>query len=263
MSWDPSQYLRYSGERLRPALDLLARIKLAAPDTIVDLGCGAGNVTALLAERWPHARITGVDNSKEMLAQARTSASGGGHEWIEADIAAWTPSHPVDVVYSNAALHWQGDHARLFPRIFEWVAPGGVLAVQMPDQFSAPSHVALAEIVAAPRWRDRLAGRAKPFAVLPIADYFALLVAAGAGVDAWTTEYLHVLRAAEDGVHPVVAWMKGTAMTPFLAALDGEEERAFIDDVSGHVAKAYPPLADGRVLYPFRRIFLIASRLIR
>ena len=263
MSWDPSQYLRYSGERLRPALDLLARIKLAAPDTIVDLGCGAGNVTALLAERWPHARITGVDNSKEMLAQARTSASGAGHEWIEADIAAWTPSHPVDVVYSNAALHWQGDHARLFPRIFDWVAPGGVLAVQMPDQFSAPSHVALAEIVAAPRWRDRLAGRAKPFAVLPIADYFALLVAAGAEVDAWTTEYLHVLRAAEDGVHPVVAWMKGTAMTPFLAALEGEEERAFIDDLSGRVAKAYPPLADGRVLYPFRRIFLIASRSIR
>jgi trans-aconitate 2-methyltransferase len=263
MSWDPTQYLKYSGERLRPALDLVARIALAAPDTIVDLGCGAGNVTALLAERWPRARITGVDNSRAMLAQARISAGGAKHEWVEADIAAWTPNHPVDVVYSNAALHWQDDHARLLPRIFGWLAPGGVLAVQMPDQFAAPSHKALAEVVATTRWRDRLAGRAKPFAVLPIADYFRLLAAAGAEVDAWTTEYLHVLRATDDGVHPVVAWIKGSAMTPFLAALDGDEERAFIADVSARVARAYSPLADGRVLFPFRRIFLIASRPIR
>ena len=198
-----------------------------------------------------------------MLAKARVSVGGAKHEWIEADIAAWTPSQPVDVVYSNAALHWQGDHERLFPRIFGWVAPGGVLAVQMPDQFAAPSHVALADVVVTTRWRDRLAGRAKPFAVLPIAGYFGLLTAAGAEVDAWTTEYLHVLRAADDGVHPVVAWMKGTAMTPFLAALDADEERAFINDVSARVASAYPPLADGRVLFPFRRIFLIASRAIR
>lgn len=264
MSWDPTQYLKYSGERLRPALDLLARISLAAPDTIVDLGCGAGNVTALLAERWPRARITGVDNSKPMLATARASVGGGArHEWIEADIASWTPSQPVDVVYSNAALHWQDDHERLFPRIFGWVAPGGVLAVQMPDQFAAPSHVALAKVVASTRWKDRLAGRVKPFAVLPLADYFELLAAATAEVDAWTTEYLHVLRASDDGVHPVVAWMKGTAMTPFLAALDGDEARAFIGDVSARVAEAYPPLADGGVLFPFRRVFLIASRAIR
>jgi trans-aconitate 2-methyltransferase len=149
MSWDPKQYLKYSNERLRPAQDLLARVALDAPGTIVDLGCGAGNVTALLGERWPNARITGVDNSREMLAKAHTTtADDARFAWIEADIATWAPPAPVDVVYSNAALHWQGDHARLFPRLFDWVAPGGVLAVQMPDNSAAPSHTAIAEVVA-------------------------------------------------------------------------------------------------------------------
>jgi trans-aconitate 2-methyltransferase len=264
MSWDPTQYLKYSSERLRPALDLLARIPMAAPDTIVDVGCGAGNVTAFLVKRWPRARVIGVDNSKEMLEQARASVAGEGtREWIEADIATWTPRAPADVVYSNAALHWQYDHARLFPRIFDWVAPGGVLAVQMPDQLAAPSHVALAEVVASARWRDRLASRRGPSSVLPAAGYFRLLGDVAEHIDAWTTEYLHVLPASPDEGHPVVAWIKGSIMTPFLAALDADEARAFVGDVSARVAEAYPKLADGRVLYAFRRVFLVASRAIR
>ena len=264
MSWDPTQYLRYASERLRPALDLLARIDLAAPRTIVDLGCGAGNVTALLAQRWPGATIVGVDSSREMLDQARASAAvGPKREWIEADIATFAPDEPVDVVYSNAALHWQDDHARLFPGIFDWVAPGGVLAVQMPDQFAAPSHVVVAEVIATARWRERLEPLRRASPVLPAADYFRLLAAAARQVDAWTTDYLHVLPASVDGVHPVAAWLKGTTMTPFLAVLDQDEAQAFVGDVSLRVGKTYPPNPDGRVLFAFRRVFVVASRGIR
>jgi trans-aconitate 2-methyltransferase len=264
MSWDPTQYLKYSSERLRPALDLLARVPVTAPATVVDLGCGAGNVTAFLAERWPRARIFGVDNSKEMLAKARGSVAGGAtREWIEADIATFSPREPVDVVYSNAALHWKDDHARLFPRIFDWLAPGGVFAVQMPDQFAAPSHLAVTEVAAAPRWRDRLGPLRRASPVLTATGYFQLLGALAQRVDAWTTDYLHVLPASQDDVHPVVAWMKGTTLTPFLAALDAGDARAFIGDVSARVSEAYPKLADGRVLFPFRRVFLVVSRAIR
>lgn len=261
MSWDPVQYLKYSNERLRPALDLLARIDVAAPTTVVDIGCGAGNVTALLAQRWPAARIVGVDNSREMLAKARASTVGDpGREWVESDIASYVPREPMDVVYSNAALHWIDDHARLFPRLFDWVAPGGVLAVQMPDQFAAPSHVAIADVVAAVRWREQLELLSRHAPVMPAADYFRLLAPKAGAVDAWTTEYLHALPSSADGVHPVVAWIKGTTLTPFLAALPADLHAAFIDDVSARVAAAYPLQGDGRVLYPFRRVFIVASR---
>src|SRR5262245_59634035 len=233
MSWNPDQYLKYSNERLRPALDLLARVDAAAPKTVLDLGCGAGNVTALLAQRWPDARIVGVDNSKEMLAKARASTDGDARrEWIDADLATFTPDAPVDVVYSNAALHWQPDHSRLFPRIFDWVAPGGVLAVQMPNQLAAPSHVAIADAVATGKWRDRLGAARQQTPVLRTADYFRLLSEDAGTFDGWTTEYLHVLPASQDGVHPVVAWIKGTTLTPYLAALPESLQREFLDDVS-------------------------------
>ena len=261
MSWNPEQYLKYSNERLRPALDLLARIDVAAPAVVLDLGCGAGNVTAFLAQRWPDARVIGVDNSDEMLAKARASTAGDPRrEWIDANLETFAPASRADVVYSNAALHWQADHARLFPRIFEWVAPGGVLAVQMPNQLQAPSHVAIADIVATAKWRDRLGSARQQTPVLSTADYFRLLSPNARAVDAWTTEYLHVLPATRDDLHPVVAWIKGTTLTPYLAALPDELQRAFIDEVSQRVATAYPALPDGRVLFPFRRLFIVALR---
>ena len=261
MSWNPDQYLKYSNERLRPALDLLARIDVVAPKVALDLGCGAGNVTALLAQRWPDARVVGVDNSKEMLAKARASTAGDPRrEWIDADLETYAPDAPVDVLYSNAALHWQSEHPRLFPRIFDWVAPGGVLAVQMPNQLAQPSHVAIAHVVAMDKWRDRLGETRQQTPVLRTPDYFQLLSGKSSTIDAWTTEYLHVLPASTDGMHPVVAWIKGTTLTPYLAALPEDHQRAFIDDVSQRIAAAYPSLPDGRVLFPFRRIFVVASR---
>jgi len=261
MSWNPEQYLKYSNERLRPALDLLARVDASAPRVVLDLGCGAGNVTAFLAQRWPDARIVGVDNSQEMLAKARASTAGEPRrEWIDADIASYAPDAPVDVVYSNAALHWQPDHQRLFPRIFEWLAPGGVLAVQMPNQLAAPSHVAIADVVASAKWNARVGAARQQTPVLGTTDYFRLLSANAHAVDAWTTEYLHVLPPSLDGVHPVVAWIMGTTLTPYLAALPPDLQRSFIDDVSQRVATAYSALPDGRVLFPFRRVFVVASR---
>ena len=262
MTWDPVQYLKYSGERLRPAVDLLARITGGAPRTIVDLGCGAGNVTRILAERWPEAEVVGIDNSAAMLAKARAEAPRA-IEWREADLAAWARSPSpcaFDLVFSNAALHWLDDHATLFPRLFGAVVQGGVLAVQMPSNFAAPSHVELHAVATGARWRARVGNRARPVPVAPVAQYFDWLAPLAGTIDAWTTEYLHVLARAEGGEHPVVAWTRGTALTPFLAALDPDEQRAFVADYAARLRIAYPPRADGSVLFPFRRLFIVASK---
>jgi trans-aconitate 2-methyltransferase len=196
-----------------------------------------------------------------MLAKARASTAGDTRrEWIDADLATYAPDTPADVVYSNAALHWQPDHARLFPHIFDWVAPGGVLAVQMPNQHAAPSHVAISEVVATSRWRERLADAREQTTVLHTTDYFRVLSAKARTVDAWITEYLHVLPVSQDGIHPVVSWIKGTTLTPYLAALPDDMQRTFMDDISQRIAAAYPTLPDGRVLFPFRRVFIVAAR---
>ncbi|MBI2467250.1 MAG: methyltransferase domain-containing protein, partial [Candidatus Rokubacteria bacterium] len=160
MPWDPAQYLKFAGHRLRPAVDLLSRIDVATPAEVYDLGAGAGNVTRLLRERWPNARITGVDESQEMLAKA--AAGAPEIVWQRADLATWRPPRPADVIYSNAALHWLGDHDRLFPGLLSALAPGGVLAVQMPRNFSAPSHTAIAEAVRGGPWRTRLEPLLRP-----------------------------------------------------------------------------------------------------
>ncbi len=260
MAWDPRLYLTFSNERLRPALDLIARIPLAAPRTVVDLGCGAGNVAQVLAARWPDATITGVDSSAPMLARARAASAGNArHAWVEADLAEWSPIAPADVVFSNAALHWLDGHAALFPRLLSFVAAGGVLAVQMPDNFSQPSHTALYEVASSERWRHRLASLVRPQPVAAPIDYARWLDQASA-IDLWTTEYLHLLPASADAGHPIVAWMKGAALTPFLERLDADMQSHFLADYAERVTAAYPPLADGRVPFPFRRRFIVAVR---
>jgi len=262
VSWDPGQYLKFAGERARPAIDLIGRIPLAAPRAIVDLGCGAGNVTRLLAERWPEAEITGVDRSAAMLVAARESTRGDRRfAWIEAELATWQPGRDAarpDVLFSNAALHWLDDHSTLFPRLLAAVAADGVLAVQMPCNFGAPSHVALRAVATGARWRGRLAPLVRPSPVAAAADYFRWLAPYAATLDLWDTEYLHVLVPTGDGEHPVVAWTIGTALTPFFSVLDAEAQQAFLTDYRRLVARDYPPEAEGRVLFPFRRRFLIA-----
>lgn len=251
-SWDPGQYLKFADHRLRPALDLMARIPPVAARTVYDLGCGPGTITRLLAERWPDARVTGVDASAEMLARARALAPG--IDFVAADLARWAPPAPAELLFSNAALQWLDGHETLFPRLLSCVAPGGVLAVQMPRNFAAPSHRLLDETVQAGPWRDRLAGLRRAVPVAPPAAYHRLLAPHAASLDIWEAEYLHRL----EGADPVVEWTKGTALRPFLDALDAETCAAFLADYSRRVGAVYPPEPDGATLFPFRRLFIVA-----
>jgi len=251
--WDPAQYLKFADHRLRPAVDLLNRIDVANPAEVYDLGAGAGNVTRLLKERWPNARIIGVDESDDMLAKAATGAPEIA--WQRADLATWSPAHPADVIYSNAALHWLSDHDRRFPALFSALAPGGVLAVQMPRNFSAPSHTAIAEAVRSGPWRSKLEPLLRSAPVAEPAFYFDLLARGVAALDIWETEYLQVL----EGDHPVKEWTKGTWLRPLLDALDEPERSRFEACYVELLAHVYRRRPDGRTLFPFRRLFIVAK----
>lgn len=252
MPWDPRQYLNFQRERLRPAVDLLARVPLEKVRSILDLGCGAGNVTTLLAERWPGAAIIGVDSSPDMLARARETLAGA--RWVEADLHEWAPSAPADLVFSNAALHWLEDHSALFPRLAGWVNPGGYLAVQMPGSFEHPSHTAVDELASQPRWRDLLQGLCAPAGVHSLAEYHAWLGPWAQSLDLWETTYLHLL----EGEDPVIEWFKGSLLVPYLEALPADHHEAFLDAYRRKVQPAYPKDAGGRTPMPFRRVFLVA-----
>jgi trans-aconitate 2-methyltransferase len=248
VAWDAAQYLRFEDERLRPALDLIGRIAHPAPARVVDLGCGAGNALPVLAARFPGAAVTGVDGSAAMLAKAT------GFATEQADIAAWAPAAPVDVLFSNAALQWLGGHAALFPRLLSHLAPGGVLAVQMPSMHAAPLRAEQDRVAREGPWAPVLArvGSAPP--ILSPGDYYDLLRPRVAALDLWVTEYVHVLR----GEDPVVHWAMGTSLRPFLEALEGELREGFLAAYRAAMRAAYPPRADGAVLLPFRRLFILA-----
>lgn len=254
MRWDPSQYLKFAGHRLRPAIDLMNQIPAEAPAEIVDLGCGTGNVTRMLAQRWPRAAITGVDSSAEMLGDAAETLPAV--KWQAADVATWRPPAPVEVLYSNAALHWLGDHGELFAHVFAQVRPGGWLAVQMPRNFDAPSHATINELADEARWRPALAPLVQPSPTHPPAFYYDVLAGAAADLNIWETEYLQVL----EGDDPVAEWTKGTWLRPFLAALDPADRPDFEAAYRARMRVAYPRRPDGKTLFPFRRLFLIAQR---
>lgn len=253
MSWEPDRYLQFSDERLRPAVDLIARIPLSRPGGIVDLGCGAGNVTRLLASRWPDAEITGLDSSPEMLVRARAALPTARFEL--AGVESWMPEAPLDLLFSNAALHWLGDHANLFPRLLDQLAPGGVLAVQMPGNFAAPSHRLIRELAAEPAWSSRLA-EARMGAVLGMDAYHHLLAPRCSRLALWETTYWQALH----GTQPVLDWLRGTTLVPYLSRLDATAQADFLDQLGPRLAEAYPAAEDGSVLFPFRRIFIVAQR---
>jgi trans-aconitate 2-methyltransferase len=252
VAWDPAQYLKFADQRLRPAIDLLNRIDFTDPADIVDLGAGAGNVTRMLKERWPDARVTGVDDSQEMLDKA--AAVAPEITWERADLASWRPSKPADIIYSNAALHWLDGHERLFPALLEAVAPGGVLAVQLPRNFSAVSHTSISEAARSGPWRAKLEPLLRPAPVAEPAFYYGLLAPRAATLDMWETEYLQVM----EGDNPVKEWTKGTWLRPLLAALEEPDRSRFEAHYAELVARAYPRRPDGRTLFPFRRLFIVA-----
>jgi trans-aconitate 2-methyltransferase len=253
MAWDPDVYMKFANERTRPAMELLARVPLATPGRVIDLGCGPGNSTALLAARWPNAQTEGLESSPEMLAKAR--ASGVRASWIEGDVESWNPQTHYDVVFSNATLHWIADHAALLPRLMGYVTEGGVLAFQVPRNFDAPSHVLMREVANSGPWAAKLAN-ARQVNVLPPDAYFDILAPFAKSPDIWETTYLHVL----EGDDPVLAWVSGTGLRPFVQPLDAQEGEAFIAEYSARLREAYPRRADGKTLFPFQRLFVVARR---
>jgi trans-aconitate 2-methyltransferase len=254
MSWHPERYLAFDDHRTRPAADLLARVPLRAPARIVDLGCGPGNSTALLAARWPDADLLGIDSAPAMLAKARASGIRAG--WLEADIADWMAETPVDLLFSNAALQWLPEHESLLPRLLGQLRPGGVLAIQMPRNFQAASHVTLRALAAEAPWSVRLEGALRAEPVAAPEWYHDLLAPHAAALDIWQTEYLHVL----DGEDPVLRWTEATALRPVLEILDGSVAAAFKTTYASRLRAAYPPRPDGMTLFPFLRLFVVATR---
>lgn len=254
--WDPVTYLRYGDERSRPFYDLTARVAAGHPRTVVDLGCGPGNLTAKLADRWPAARITGLDSSPEMIDKA--AALDTNIDFAVVDVRDWAPTTGTDVVISNAVLQWVPGHQELLVRWAGELPAGAWLAVQVPGNFDTASHRALRAVAADPRWAESLAPLLREAPVLDAAGYAALLTGAGCAVDAWETTYVHLLPApAAD--HPVLSWMEGTALRPVRAALgDGARWADFRRALGEQLSDAYPVRA-GAVYFPFRRIFFVAQ----
>jgi trans-aconitate 2-methyltransferase len=251
--WNAGQYLRFADERTRPCRDLAFRIAAANPRSVIDLGCGPGNSTAVLRSCWPQAQITGLDGSAEMLKTARAEYPDG--RWIEGDIPSWAAAsdETFDVVFSNAALQWVGSHQDLFPRLLGRVAPGGVLAVQIPARSDSPAF----RIVAGLASRRFAPGSIHDWHAHEPAFYYDLLAPHASRLDIWKTIYQHVM----DGPEAIVEWYKGSGLRPYLGALSSEAERQqFLADYLDGIRREYPPRPDGRVLFPFHRIFIVAYR---
>ena len=256
-TWSSSQYLKFANERTQPAIDLCARVALEAPARIIDLGCGPGNSTAVVARRWPQAAITGLDNSPAMLATARQSHPGW--TWCESSVEEWSEknSEAFDLIFSNAALHWLPDHAHAFPKIFAAVAPGGALAVQIPHSLAAAHQTCMRELPTTAKWRTRFAQPPAAWQVEPVGFYYDLFATRASHLDLWLTDYIYVF----DGVAGIVEWHRGAALLPFLKALPDEATREeFVHDYLTAITPHYPPQANGKVLLPFRRLFMIAYR---
>jgi trans-aconitate 2-methyltransferase len=253
--WSPEQYHRYRGERSRPFFDLLAQVDLVAPRTIVDLGCGTGELTATLLERWPEASVLGIDSSKEMIDVAATHREPDRLEFALGDLATWEPSAPVDLLFSNAAFQWVGNHEQLIPRLVDLVAPGGVLAFQVPANFTAPSHTILYELLSSPRWVKKLGHGNGSASIMEPSWYVEILTSLGMKVSAWETVYHQILQ----GENAVLEWVKGTALRPVLAALDESEKIEFLEEYAGRLRAAYPQRAFG-TLFPFRRLFVVGRK---
>ena len=272
--WDATLYLRFGGERARPFFDLLARVGAELPEYVVDMGCGPGNLTALLAERWPSAAVCGIDSSPQMIEAAQrlvpedarrsqaSPASGTtmtshapGLSFMLDDVRHWEPQCLPDVIVSNAVLQWVPGHRELLVRWADLLADDGWLAFAVPGNFDQPSHAILREMVASARWRPLLRDVELNRQTADPADYAELLSGAGCEVDAWETTYVHILH----GEDPVLEWYKGTGLRPVLAALDEDRAADFLAEYGERVREAYPPSSFGTV-FPFRRVFAVAHR---
>jgi trans-aconitate 2-methyltransferase len=251
--WSPATYLKFENERTRAAVDLLARVPLNDARHIVDVGCGPGNSTELLATRYPDADVLGIDNSPAMLEEARKRLPAARFE--AADAAVWLPEPDVDLVFANATYQWVPDHFTQLPRVLAALQPGAVLAVQMPDNRAEATHRLMVEVADQGPWAGRLA-HASRASLPPAAAYYDALAPLAARFDIWRTAYQHPLADAD----AIVEFVRSTGLRPFLDALDTDERAAFVADYTARIAAAYPLRADGRVLLAFPRLFFVARR---
>ncbi len=256
MSWSAQQYVRFEDERTRPVRDLVNAIPGDQARSVIDLGCGPGNSTEVLAARFPDAVVTGVDSSADMIQAARQRLPA--YRFEIATIEEWEALDPLDVILANAVLHWVPDHAELLPRLVGKLAAGGSLAIQMPDNLNEPALRLMSEVGAGGPWGDKLADATKARTNLENAGwYYDLLRPYCTRIDVWRTTYHHPLVG---GSAAVVEWFKGSGLRPFLDPLDATEKAAYLDHYQEAIARAYPAMADGAVLLPFPRLFVIATR---
>lgn len=255
MAWSAGQYLKFEDERTRPARDLLAQVPLADIAKAIDLGCGPGNSTELLVERFGTPAVSGLDSDENMLEAARKRLPGVTFE--KADLANWQPAEPVDLLYANAVFQWVPDHISVLAQLMDGLKPGGVLAVQMPDNLGEPSHIAMEETGAAGPWSAAFAGGRIRRARLPAPSaYFDRLGPKASRVDVWHTIYNHPMADAQ----AIVEWVKGTGLRPYLDAAGAEHREAFLADYTARIDRAYPAMADGRRLLRFPRLFVVAVK---
>lgn len=253
--WDPNQYLAFAQERTQPAVDLVQRIPLSAPRTIIDIGCGPGNSTQVLLQRYPGAHLVGLDNSAEMIAQAR--ADFPDLEWRLAEAATFAETERYDIVFSNAVFQWIPKHGELLPRLFAAVKPGGVFAFQVPANQQAPLHQSLERAAAGPEWEKHFPPGGRVFHYPKVPVYYDLLAPRAAKLELWETTYYHLLASHQ----ALLEWYRGTGLRPFLQWLPDDAARArFEGEVLEGCRKDYPLQGDGRLLFPFRRLFCLATK---
>jgi trans-aconitate 2-methyltransferase len=253
--WDPQQYLQFEHERTQPSIDLVARIPSEDPHTIIDIGCGPGNSTQVLRRRWPHADIVGLDKSEKMIERARRDYPG--QTWRTGDASMLEAHWQYDIVFSNAAIHWIPDHHYLIPRLFQVVGENGFLAIQVPANYKSPLYKVILNVSRSSKWRDLTSGANDQITYHGAEYYYNQLVAFTRDITIWSTTYYHILKSHED----LVAWYKSTAMKPFLERLASDDmRREFEQAVLTGCKEHYPPQADGRILYPFKRLFFIARK---
>jgi trans-aconitate 2-methyltransferase len=251
--WSARQYLKFEDERTRPPRDLLAQVPLISPKRAADLGCGPGNSTELLVERFPDAEVIGVDSSPDMLRQARERLPRCS--FVEGDLATWMPAAGTDLLFGNAVFHWVPDHPKVLARLLQALPDGGVLAVQMPDNTSEPALMLMESVAASGPWAAAIAKAGGMRYDLPRPEhYYDLLRPLCRHLDIWHTHYNHLMKDAAG----VVEWFKGSSLRPYLAALDGPTRAAFTARYTDEIARAYPALADGKVMLKFPRLFIVA-----
>lgn len=255
--WDADQYLKYQRERTQPAIDLAARVRLEAPRRIVDVGCGPGNSTAVLAKLWPKAELSGLDSSAEMLETARESQPAV--HWFQVDISSWEPETQYDLVFSNAVLQWVPDHEAIFPRLMSFLVPGGALAVQLPMHYDSPLHYLVKEVSERPEWSEQTAEARQALGSESRLFYYDLLAPQSSELELWETEYIHIM----ENVEAILEWFRGTGLRPYLEALPDDRDRArFETELLERYRAAYPLQANGKVLFPFRRLFIVAYQFV-